>query len=111
MHHFEAANATAAAKTRFINENLAGLGLANVDGGRIEAAENANKARAAAAERDCDLNDLPGELLIEIVRLTTRNEPMEVMPVTGDVQICPRFNALSLVSKSLYRTVYVDLLS
>lgn len=36
---------------------------------------------------------------------------MEVMPVTGDVQIRPRFNALSLVNKDMYRIVYVDLLS
>jgi hypothetical protein len=39
------------------------------------------------------------------------DEPMEVMPVTGDVQIRPRFNALSLVNKDMYRIVYVDLLS
>jgi hypothetical protein len=57
------------------------------------------------------LNDLPEELLIGIVRLTMQDEPMEVMPVTGDVQIRPRFSALSLVNKEMYRIVYVDLLS
>lgn len=59
MRHLETGTATTPAKLCSIDENIAGLDLTNVDAGRIKAAANANKARAAAAERDCHLNHLP----------------------------------------------------